>query len=231
MTFLKDAAKWYSNEPHQDRAWELLEAQLPKWLLREFMDAYRDSPEPVKPIEPVVTGVIITKQTFEALTGYRADLFTDTEVRDCNMLLEETGFGESPELASMLLANILHETGNLRWMKELSDGWAYENRADLGNVQPGDGPRYKGAGVLQLTGRYNYSVAAKVLKDSRVMEGVDYVSTTYPFRSAIPWIEQNRLLEIAKRDGFEAVCVRINGGYNGYEDRKAKLRICRDVLC
>ena len=147
------------------------------------------------------------------------------------MLLKETGFGEDPELASMLLANILHETGNLRWMKELSDGWAYENRADLGNVQPGDGPRFKGAGVLQLTGRYNYSVAAEVLKDTRVMEGVDYVSTTYPFRSAIPWIEQNRLLEIAKRDGFEAVCVRINGGYNGYEDRKAKLRICRDVLC
>ena len=229
MSFLKDAAKWYKAEPHQDRAWEELEAQLPSFLLREFQELYRASEAPVEPVKP--TGVTVTKQTFELLTGYSADLFTSTEVNDCNMLLEETGFGEDPELASMLLANILHETGNLRWMKELSDGWAYENRADLGNVQPGDGPRFKGAGVLQLTGRYNYSVAAEVLKDTRVMEGVDYVSTTYPFRSAIPWIEQNRLLEIAKRDGFEAVCVRINGGYNGWDDRKAKLRICRDVLC
>ena len=63
------------------------------------------------------------------------------------------------------------------------------------------------------------------------MKGVDYVSSTYPFRSAVPWISENRLLEVAKTEGFEAVCVRINGGYNGYDDRKTKYKICRDVLC
>jgi predicted chitinase len=223
-SFLTDAAKYYKREPHQDRAWEDLEAKLPNYLLEEFKAAYRASPAPPTGL------VVLTKQTFEDLTGYSRDLFTDQEVSDCNRMLKETGFSEDPELAAMLMANILHETGNMKFLKELADGWAYEGRSDLGNTQPGDGPRFKGAGVLQLTGRYNYSRLSKALTDSRVMEGCDYVASTYPFRSAEPWISENQLLEVAKTEGFEAVCVRINGGYNGWEDRKTKYRICRDVL-
>ena len=223
--YLSEAAKWYAAEPHQKAAWDALESQLPKYLLEEFMAAYRGSPEPL--VEPVV----LTKQTFEDLTGYSKDLFTDQEVSDCNRMLKETGFAEDAELTAMLMANILHETMNMKYLKEIASGWAYEGRSDLGNTQPGDGPRFKGAGVLQLTGRYNYSRLSEALADPRVMEGCDYVATTYPFRSAEPWISENRLLDVAKTEGFEAVCVRINGGYNGWEDRKAKYKICRDVLC
>ena len=74
-------------------------------------------------------------------------------------------------------------------MKEIADGWAYEGRSDLGNIEPGDGPRYKGAGVLQLTGRYNYQRLANGIGDQKVMDGVDYVSNTYPFTSACIWIK------------------------------------------
>ena len=62
------------------------------------------------------------------------------------------------------------------------------------------------------------------------MEGVDYVADVYPFRSAETWIHENRLLDCAQQKGFEAVCVRINGGYNGWDDRLAKYDICRRVL-
>jgi len=225
MSFLIDAAKYYKAEPHQDRAWEELEAELPTDTLERFKAAYRASPGPSVGI------VSLTKQTFEDLTGYSRDLFTDQEVSDCNRMLKETGFANDPELTAMLMANILHETMNLKYMKEIADGWAYEGRSDLGNVQPGDGPRYKGSGILMLTGRYNFSRLSEALADPRVMDGCDYVATTYPFRSAEPWISENRLLDVAKTEGFEAVCVRINGGYNGWEDRKAKYKICRDVLC
>ena len=43
----------------------------------------------------------------------------------------------------MLMANMMHETCNFVYMKEIADGWAYEGRTDLGNTSPGDGPKYK----------------------------------------------------------------------------------------
>jgi putative chitinase len=130
----------------------------------------------------------------------------------------------------MLMANILHETCNMKYMKEIASGEAYNGRSDLGNTQPGDGPRFKGAGVLQLTGRHNYTRLSKALGDPRVLEGVNYVSSKYPFTSARTWIDENYLLACAQTKGFDAVCRRINGGWNGYDDRLVKYNICRRVL-
>ena len=226
MSFLTDAAKYYKAEPHQIAAWEALEAQLPVYILEDFKAAYRAAP--AAPVAPKAS--LITTEIFSQLTGYSAELFTQQEADDCNRLLEVTGFAEDLECTRMLMANLLHETGNMRWMKELADGWAYEGRTDLGNTQPGDGPRFKGAGVLMLTGRYNYTRLSKALRDPRVLEGCDYVVRTYPFTSAETWIRENDLLRIAKTKGFDDVCYRINGGWNGYEDRKAKYKICREVL-
>ena len=79
MSFLINAAKYYNAEPHQDQAWEELEAELPTDTLERFKMAYRGSPEP---------SVGFTKQTFEDLTGYSKDLFTDQEVSDCNRMLK-----------------------------------------------------------------------------------------------------------------------------------------------
>ena len=223
MTNLLNAAKYYKQLPHQNKAWKALEANIPAPVVEEFLQAYRSAPE-----APV--GGLISHQTLEDLTGYRKELFTQLEVDDFNRLLRETGFDKDLDATRMLVANILHETANLKYMKEIASGWAYEGRSDLGNVHPGDGPRYKGAGVLQLTGRYNYSRLSKALNDPQVMEGVEYVSRTYPFMSASTWIHENRLLEVAQTQGFDAVCRRINGGWNGYKDRLAKYRICQREL-
>ena len=221
MSFITDAAKYYAAQPHQDAAWEYLWASLDEYTQDCFMDAYRDAPEP--------SDGIITLEVLEQLTGYSASLFTQAEVDDCNRLLRETEFDTCIVSTRMLMANILHETCNLKYMKEIASGVAYNNRSDLGNG-PHDGPTYKGAGVLQLTGKYNYQRFCDAIGDPRVMEGVDYVSDTYPFMSAKTWIADNNLLHIAQTEGFDAVCYRINGGWNGYEDRLAKYQICKDVL-
>jgi hypothetical protein len=221
MTYLIDAAKYYAAEPHQDAAWEWLWNSLDEYTQTEFMVAYRDAPEPPEGI--------ITLEVFEQLTGYSASLFLQSEADDCNRLLRETEFDTCIVSTRMLMANILHETCNLKYMKEIASGVAYNNRSDLGNG-PHDGPTYKGAGVLQLTGKYNYQRFCDAIGDPLVMDGVDYVSDTYPFMSAKTWIIDNNLLHIAQTEGFDAVCYRINGGWNGYEDRLAKYQICKDVL-
>ncbi len=71
------------------------------------------------------------------------------------------------ERMAAFLAQVGHESGGLHWLVELWGPTAtqlrYEGRADLGNTEPGDGVRYKGRGLIQLTGRENYRKAGEAL--------------------------------------------------------------------
>ena len=221
---LNDFFKYYSDTVEQKEAVQLLQSAMPDTLLRNsslWVTKYREEPE--KPEG------YFTPAMFEELTGYAADKFPQSFCDDCNLLFQETGFTDL-NAAQMLMANLMHETQNFNYMKEIASGWAYEYRSDLGNTEPGDGPRFKGVGVLMLTGRANYQRFSDDIDDPKVMDGVDYVAEAYPFRSATTWIVENDLLNLAKRGEFEAVCVRINGGHNGYADRCAKYAICQDVM-
>ncbi|ENU83089.1 hypothetical protein F974_01921 [Acinetobacter sp. CIP 102159] len=121
------------------------------------------------------------------------------------------------------LAQLAHESGNFRYMEEIASGAAYEGRKDLGNTQPGDGKRYKGRGPIQLTGRANYRRYGQQL-------GIDFENN--PEIVAIPSVgllvackfwSDNGLNALADQDDLRAITRRINGGYNGFEDRKAHL--------
>ena len=125
------------------------------------------------------------------------------------------------------LAQLAHESGNFRYMEEIASGAAYEGRKDLGNTQAGDGKRYKGRGPIQLTGRANYRRYGQQL-------GIDFESN--PTIVAIPsvgllvackfWAD-NGLNALADQDDLRAITRRINGGYNGFEDRKNKLSMIK----
>ena len=207
----------YKGEPQQRAGIEELRqhiAQSDPALLTEgasWTQNFRKTP-------PKPAGVV-TPDLMHRLTGYRAAAFDQHFCDDFNRLLQESGFADHPQARNMLIANILHETGGTVYFKELASGEAYNNRSDLGNG-PHDGHKFRGAGCLQLTGRYNYSRLAKAVNDDRVMEGCDYVADAYPFMSALPWIQENHLLDVCLNRGFDSCCQRINGGWNGIDDRR-----------
>ena len=140
-----------------------------------------------------------------------------------NVHFRNYGILDNPLRLIHFLAQLAHESGNFKYMEEIASGAAHEGRKDLGNTQTGDGKRYKGRGPIQLTGRANYRKYGQSL-------GIDFENN--PEIVAIPSVgllvackfwSDNDLNVVADRDDVTTITRRINGGLNGFEDRKNKL--------
>ena len=130
------------------------------------------------------------------------------------------------------LAQTCHESAGFRTTEEFASGQGYEGRADLGNTQPGDGPRYKGRGLLQLTGRANYRRIGAAL-------GVDLEANpelagqpVLSLKIACEFWKRNEINPLCDDDDVVGVTRKVNGGKNGLAERsaltgKAKAAIAR----
>lgn len=139
----------------------------------------------------------------------------------------------TPLRIAAFVAQTAHETGGYRWFRELgSDTYfeRYEGRVDLGNVEPGDGPRYKGRGFLMITGRANYRAAGRALRLD--LEGHPEIAEAPEVAARIAgWYWQSRGLNaLADAEDFRAITRRINGGLNGLEDRERYYARAKAVL-
>ena len=119
------------------------------------------------------------------------------------------------------LGQTCHESAGFQTTEEFADGSAYEGREKLGNTHVGDGPRYKGRGLLQLTGRANYQKYGKAL-------GVDLenhpelaAEPALSLRIACEYWKRQKLNDACDRDDLLQVTRLVNGGLNGLEDRRA----------
>lgn len=126
---------------------------------------------------------------------------------------------DSPKRQAAFLAQIAHESGSLAYVLEIADGTAYEGRLDLGNVRPGDGPRFKGRGLLQITGRSNYLACGAALGLSLVDHPQLLEVPTAAARSAGWYWQRQGLNRFADSDSFAALTKAINGGYTHIDDR------------
>jgi putative chitinase len=141
------------------------------------------------------------------------------------------------------LAQISHESGRLVHVREI---WGptraqegYEGRADLGNTRPGDGHRYRGRGLIQVTGRANYTAARDSLRrrfgsDSSVpdfvLEPQMLEAPHWAALSAADFWERKGCNDLADQGDFERLTRRINGGLNGYSDRLTLWAGAREAL-
>lgn len=136
----------------------------------------------------------------------------------------------TPKRRAHFLAQVAHESGELRFTAELSDGKQYEGRKDLGNVEVGDGPRYKGRGLIQVTGRANYDECGRSL-NLPLVANPTLLETPLPASRSAAWFwKTHGCNELADLDDFGSVTHRINGGYGGLDQRFHYHVIARRVL-
>lgn len=130
---------------------------------------------------------------------------------------------ETAAQQAAFIAQIAHESGQLRYTREL---WGptiaqtrYEGRTDLGNVVYGDGKRFMGRGLIQVTGRSNYvkcgfGIGLDLIANPELLETPENAS-----RSAAWFWFNAGLNQYADSGDFTTLTKRINGGLNGLADR------------
>lgn len=144
-----------------------------------------------------------------------------------NQFMPQYGI-DTPERIRMFIAQVAHESGQFKYTREIASGKQYEGREDLGNIHKGDGVKYKGRGLIQLTGRYNYAKCSKAL-DVDFIKNPELLSTPeYAVQSAC-WFWQDRNLNRYAND-IRKCTKAINGGYNGLEERRLFWQRAKKVI-
>ena len=106
----------------------------------------------------------------------------------------------------------------------------YAKRMGNGSEASGDGWKYRGRGLIQLTGKNNYKAFAAWIGDDRIIDDPDLVAAEYAVQSAVFYWDKNKLNKIADRDDVERLTRRINGGLNGLAHRKELLNKANGLL-
>lgn len=106
----------------------------------------------------------------------------------------------------------------------------YANRMGNGSESSGDGWKYRGRGLIQLTGKNNYKAFAEWVGDPRIMDEPDLVASVYAVHSAVFFWDRNNLNKVADKDDVVALTRKINGGENGLSHRRELLNKANGLL-
>ena len=182
--------------------------------------------------------MLITTDTLRAALScstLRAASWAPHIQRACDIFAINT-----PARVAAFLAQIGHESGRLQFSREI---WGptlaqarYEGRADLGNVQPGDGRRFAGRGLIQTTGRANYGATRDGLRqfmpDAPDFEAMPQLleQAEWAALSAAWYWHSKGLNALADVGDFRRICLRVNGGTNGMADRLTLWAKAKDAL-
>lgn len=150
-----------------------------------------------------------------------------------NDAMHEFEISDSPVREAAFIAQIGHESGEFKYVREIASGEAYEGRKDLGNTEPGDGVRFRGRGLIQITGRFNYRDCGEALGVDLITQPELLETPVLACRSAAWFWWSRGLNDVADKgdeQAFKLITRRINGGYNGYADRVKYWEKAKDIL-
>jgi putative chitinase len=152
----------------------------------------------------------------------KADVYIDP----LNRAMQEFHIDKYLRIAAFL-GQIAEESVQLIYFEEIASGWEYDISRnptlarELGNTHYGDGPRYKGRGPIQLTGRSNYIAAGHALGIDLVDNPTRAAGPDVGFRTAGWYWTSHSLNGLADERDYRDITLRINGGLNGYASRIA----------
>lgn len=149
----------------------------------------------------------------------------------------------TPAEVADFIAQLMHESGEFRYMQELADGSAYDQRADLGNTRPEaiaiakkhnttPGRWFKGHGPIQITGYDLHLQCSRALFGDDMLLDNPLILTQADTgtRSACWFWKMKGLNAFADAGDFVGETKRINGGTNGLADRQAYRARARNAL-
>jgi putative chitinase len=172
---------------------------------------------------------LITQSQLEAIAPFSSKSRLTKLLPFINQTLTEFKIN-TPRRIAHFIAQTAHESDAFNTNEEYASGADYEGRADLGNTQPGDGRRFKGRGLIQVTGRANYRDCGQALGVDLISNPTRLADFDLAARSAGWFWNREGLNQFADRDDVLTITRRINGGYNGLDDRKAYLSRAKRVF-
>lgn len=137
---------------------------------------------------------------------------------------------DTPARQASFIAQVGHESGQFIYVRELASGSAYEGRKDLGNTHPGDGVKFRGRGLIQVTGRDNYEACGHALGLDLLTNPELLETPVNAARSAAWFWRTHGLNQLADAGDQVAVTRRVNGGKNGLAERLAFFEVAQRVI-
>ena len=171
---------------------------------------------------------LLTLEQLQAIVPQASPGRLITFIEPLNACFKEFGITDAPQ-QQRFLAQVAHESGGFVYVRELASGEAYEGRADLGNTEPGDGRKFRGRGLIQCTGRANYTACSRALfGDDRLLDHPEILEQHDLAVRSAGWFWASR--KLGGIEDMKVVTKRINGGYNGLPDRMAYYDRAKQVL-
>jgi predicted chitinase len=199
---------------------------------KEFLlfekDARRDTVDPLGDLARKLTGQ-------PATTAAKPKPQRPAGTPPIHIALEPSGLGAYIEsrakadgIKGVHLANFMAqsrvETAGFTSLEEWADGSAYEFSKILGNTQKGDGPRFKGRGFLQLTGRENYTKCANAIGVDIVKNPGLVATNKQVAADTALWFWNTFIRPKYRANDIHGVSIRVNGGTNGLKERIAAFK-------